>query len=49
MKRYVKPTIECVIIRPEERLAAACDNPGYCKEPSPDFNGNDIPDYFTIS
>ena len=34
---YVKPCIEFVEIRPEERLAAACDNPGSCETASPDL------------
>lgn len=30
MKKYVTPRIDYIEIRPEERLAAACDDPGSC-------------------
>ncbi len=30
MKKYIKPELNCIEIRAEERLAAACVDPGSC-------------------
>ena len=50
MKRYVKPLINCIEIRPEERLAAVCEKEGSCTEQLPyDIDNNGIPDLFTLS
>lgn len=39
MKEYITPRLECIEIRPEERMAAACDEPGSCLgiRPEPNF------------
>ncbi len=33
MKEYVKPELNCIEVRPEERLAAVCEKIGACTGP----------------